>query len=195
MAFLFGTNAKTSKIKVAPPQIRVVKATAPKKPTPLPSRERLNSRPEPGPSRPSSSSSAKPKPKARIKERESDDNRLAAPGKRKAARQMSPAQLIFDSSSDDEDEDEEGSPKPDEFAEKRLKQRQDFERRLRSRQAFSEQDGGKFAMIHAADLEVPVLKKSLAASAVGAETVMVEFKYPSASQLERYVFGAVLVGF
>jgi len=171
---VFGVKFGNSKIKAAPPKIRIEKAAVVKKLEPLPSHGRVHSRPtsrEPAKRNGDERQMVKVKVEGRA--------RLETPDrKRKAVRQLSPGQL-FDSSSDEEEEKFED--KPTQFAEK--KQKPDLERRLRSRKAFSGEDGGRLTMKHAADV-IDLGKKS---SLSLAETVMVEFKYPSASQLERYV--------
>lgn len=187
MAFNFGNP--NSKIKIAAPQVRVVQVAAPKKPTPLPSRERLNALPaatkkdKDGASTPAkpkpAASSVKQKPKARTPPRSPD--RLSAPVKRKAVRQASPAnpQYRLESSSDEEEEDALSTPVV--VSEKRWKG--DVERKLRAPP--KEGDDGVFKMLHAADLEWPGRKSQVAQQN---EVVGVDFQYPSASQRERCVF-------
>jgi len=64
----------------------------------------------------------------------------------------------------------------------KLGQHVDNKRQVRQKQAYSEEDGGVFEMIHAADVS---------SSRSAQENVTVKLKYPSASQRERYnlVFG------
>lgn len=170
-------------LRAAPPKIRLEKAAALKKPEPLPSRERMKAPPilqTPSAKSSSGKAAANPKPKAQPRAREtSTPNKLAPPTKRKAERQMTPTQRIYYGNDDSGSEDDEdvGTPASD-FSVKRQKP-QDVNRKLRSRQAFSDENGGKFDMVHASDL--------LKESQMNEETVVVEFKYPSASQTERYV--------
>ena len=65
----------------------------------------------------------------------------------------------------------------------------DLKRRIRSRKAFSEDDGGIFPMVHAADfasLNKPT--KYRAAFPDDPQAIRIHLQYPSASQCERYVF-------
>ena len=63
----------------------------------------------------------------------------------------------------------------------------DLKRRLRSRRAFStDEDGGKFTMIHAADTTAVPRKTSKISESATIEDITVKLRYPSASQRERY---------
>ena len=65
----------------------------------------------------------------------------------------------------------------------------DSKRQIRSRKAFSEDDGGVFPMVHAA--EVASLSKPTkyrAAFPNDPQAIHIHLQYPSASQYERYVF-------
>jgi len=165
------------RIAARPPQIRVERTKAPKKPEPLPSKflARQNQRSRDPARVPPSKSKPSPATPDRLE-----------PRKRKAVRQKSPAQQRLESDSDDDDV---GSPASfDGFADKRQKVDGpvDLKRNLRSRKAFSEDNGGVFEMIHAADIASPTRKSKLV-TAVEEKNVTVELKYPSASQRERYV--------
>ncbi|TAQ85099.1 hypothetical protein B7494_g6578 [Chlorociboria aeruginascens] len=162
--------------KVAPPKIRVERIAGPKKPIPLPSK--LAQKPVSHPHEPvRSSSSSRPRPSS--PSRKSSDSGLKAL-KRKAVRQKSPAQRPMQSDSSDDDEG------PD-IPEKRQKAGRsvDLKRKLRSKEAFSEEDGGVFEMIHAADIAMDEKKSKIAIGTL-VNRVTVNLQYPSASQRERY---------
>ena len=78
-------------------------------------------------------------------------------------------------------------------ARKRARKMRDAEpdpnRQIRSRKAFSEEDGGVFPMIHAADVaSLSKHTKYKAAFPNDPEAIEVLLQYPSASQNERYLF-------
>lgn len=88
---------------------------------------------------------------------------------------------MYDTDSDSSDSDTDLTDLTDHKSFKRQKTNhpEDKNRQLRSRKAFSDEDGGSFEMIHAADL-------CTRSSKVSPDNVTVELKYPSASQLERF---------
>ena len=170
-------SGKALGIKPAAPKFTIEKVPVTKKPAPAPSK--LTSRPAtsssgsssakiPGPISSGSNSPATPKPGSNLN------------AKRKAAKQKSPApkvQFEADSSSSSDDN----------HSHKRQKMgvvKDDPKRRFRSSKGFSEEDGGVFEMVHAADIASGPKSKN---GAVRRPTVTVELKYPSASQRERFV--------
>ncbi|MCJ1288806.1 Nucleosomal histone H3-Lys79 methylase [Xylographa carneopallida] len=104
-------------------------------------------------------------------------------------KRRTPSQGLVNFSSDDSEaedgEEGEGSrkkPKAD------LDQHPDLKRQVRNQKAFSEEDGGIFDMVHAAD--IPSLDKTTKyiPSFEGLpEKIEVSLQYPSASQRERYL--------
>lgn len=65
----------------------------------------------------------------------------------------------------------------------------DPKRQIRSRKAFSEEDGGVFPMIHAADVaSLSKATKYKAAFPNDPQAIEIQLQYPSASQSERYAF-------
>lgn len=182
---LFKKSKKFS-IPPATPTIRLERVPETKKPAPIPSRVAStrsiqSQRSEASPSRASSST---PRSSPATPTSDGHGSSRLKPGKRKASRQKSPTQQVFDEDSEDDgtvEELEETS-----YKRQKTSRTTDFKRQLRSKQAFSEADGGVFEMTHAADIS-SVSKKSKLAVAVPAEIVTVELQYPSASQRERCV--------
>lgn len=179
---------KNTRIKPAAKIVRVEQAPAVKKPQPLPSvlamakRKHIaisntsSARSSPAVSNPRSSPATSP---------DLDPSSLQVPKrKRKHGRQPSPSDRPkFDDSEDDDDDASCDRPVP----KKQNIQGRDTKRQLRSRKAFSEEDGGKFDMIHAAEIAATLRKpKTIAGQPI--DDVIVELKYPSASQRERYTF-------
>jgi len=180
---------KNSRIQAAPKVVRVEKAPAPVPKKPHPSKiastarkqqiarsNASSTRSSPAISNPRSSPATSPS-----EDHEPSSRHLQVP-KRKPVRQTSPSERPkFDDSDDDEE--------PEQPAQKRQKLQGrvgDLKRQLRSRKAFSEDNGGKFAMIHAAEIAA-TLRKPKAIADASVEDVIVELKYPSASQRERYM--------
>jgi H3 lysine-79-specific histone-lysine N-methyltransferase len=183
---------KNSRIKPAPTKVRVEQAPAAKKPTPLPSKLAETSRKQQIARSAASSarsspaiSNARSSPATSPSEGYETSSRLKVP-KRKPARQASPADRPkFDS--DDDDEDSTSSEQPAQKRQKLQVRVVDPKRQIRSRKAFSETDGGKFEMIHAADIAADIAAKAKKSKAmVDMENDIVELQYPSASQRERY---------
>ncbi|RDW88510.1 hypothetical protein BP6252_00542 [Coleophoma cylindrospora] len=121
-----------------------------------------------------------------------DPTRLQVRTKRKALRQKSPSTQHF---SDDDDDDDDNDANGDEVSspaasEKRQRRENsgpvDLKRKLRSRKAFSEEEGTSFAMIHAADVISDERKAKLGGSKDLGDDIIVELKYPNASQRERF---------
>jgi H3 lysine-79-specific histone-lysine N-methyltransferase len=166
-----------SKIKPVKAVIRTVRVQEPKKPEPRPSAVRQQSRSQnirdtesPARASPSTARSSPSTPSLETV----DLSRLQAP--KSKSRRLSPAARIdWGSDGDDLDDSNTDFEEPSRKKQK-LDQVVDIKRRLRQKQAFSEQDGGVFDMIHAADIS---------SSASATEVVTVELKYPSASQKER----------
>lgn len=187
MTLFGGKSGVKSGVIAKPGTVRTERIQIAKKPAPLPSvhkakaQDRLvHARDSPARASPSSGT-ASPGPPSHSH----SNGRLNPPSKRKASRQKSPADrpLESDSSSDDSGNDQ---PTLDTDSYKRQKTDQpvDRNRRLRSRKAFSELDGGRFELIHAADV-LPDDKKGRAAAKEEGKKVSVLLKYPSASQPER----------
>ena len=64
----------------------------------------------------------------------------------------------------------------------------DLKRQIRSRKAFSDEDGGQFNMIHAANIaSLNMQGKYSPAFPNDAKALVVELQYPSASQREKYI--------
>lgn len=175
-------GSKKSKIQPVKAVIRTVKVAPPKKPTPRPSAVRLAERHRTS----SPAGRASPSSAARMSPAR-DESRLRAPSSsRSKVRKPSPGTEKIDWGDDSNDEDTVDSTTDfEEPSRKKVRLDRtvvDKNRRLRQKEAFSEVDGGRFDMIHAADIST---------SKTGEENVVVELKYPSASQKERYklVFG------
>jgi [histone H3]-lysine79 N-trimethyltransferase len=180
---------KNSRIQAAPKVVRVEKAPAPVPKQPLPSKiasaarkqqiarsNASSARSSPAISNPRSSPATSPS-----EDHEPSTRHLQVP-KRKPVRQTSPSERPkFDDSDDEELE------QPAQKIQKLQGRVGDLKRQLRSRKAFSEDNGGKFAMIHAAEIAA-TLRKPKAIADASIEDVLVELKYPSASQRERYLF-------
>ncbi|CAG8977702.1 hypothetical protein HYALB_00008729 [Hymenoscyphus albidus] len=191
---LFGN--KNCAIKPRPAITRIISQPVAKKPasTPLPSKTKSQNTVHRGRdstsiarSSPSGSSASAHRSRTSTPaggERQTDASKLHPRPKRPKLQRASPShQPIFDS-----DDDDEASSSDDAASHKRRKMGGvqtvvDSKRSLRSRKAFSNQDGGLFPMIHAADLVAP-LSRSNPNPSQGNFTV--KLKYPSASQRERY---------
>lgn len=174
--------------------VSTVRVQTEKKPAALPSVERAkqqtskrsqqsrdsSARPSP------SSATASPSTPATPSSDPLESSSHLRPPKRKASRQMSPSYQPIMSDSSDEGNDS-GHELLDHKSFKRQKtgREVDTNRKLRSDKSFSEEDGGRFQMIHAADL-VPENKKSIPSNS-SSKNVIVKLKYPSASHRERYV--------
>ncbi|KAK0124236.1 Nucleosomal histone H3-Lys79 methylase [Cadophora gregata] len=167
--------------------VSTVRIQTEKRPAPLPSVERARQHTSQRPS-PSRESSARPSPSSAAASPatpatpSSDPNESSSlrPPKRKAARQLSPNDMpiMYDTSDESSDSNIDLADHKS-FKRQKTNRPEDEKRQLRSRKAFSDEDGGTFDMIHAADL---CDKSSKASSG----NVTVELKYPSASQLERF---------
>ncbi|PVH89967.1 DOT1-domain-containing protein [Cadophora sp. DSE1049] len=167
--------------------VSTVRIQTEKRPTPLPSVERARQQTTQRPS-PSRESSARPSPSSAAASPatpatpSSDPNESSSlrPPKRKATRQLSPNDIpiMYDTSDDGSDSNIDLTDHKY-FKRQKTNDLEDGNRQLRSRKAFSDEDGGSFEMIHAADL---CARSSKASS----ENVTVKLKYPSASQLERF---------
>ncbi|TVY48601.1 Histone-lysine N-methyltransferase,H3 lysine-79 specific [Lachnellula occidentalis] len=181
---------KNSRIKAAPKVVRTEQAPVAKKPEPLPSKVAVSARREQQIARSNASSlrsspaiSNRSSPATSPSEDHEPSSRHLQVPKRKPTRQHSPSELPKFNESED---DEEGSTSFAQPVQKRQKQDNGGgKRQLRSRKAFSENDGGKFKMIHAAEI-VATLRKPKAVADTSIEDVIVELQYPSASQRERY---------
>jgi H3 lysine-79-specific histone-lysine N-methyltransferase len=183
---LFKKSKKFS-IPPATPTIRLERVPEVKKPAPIPSRVAStklmqSQRSEEG--SPSRASSSTPRSSPATPTSDSPSSSRLKPGKRKASRQKSPTQQVFDEDSEDDGTVEELEDTS--YKRQKTSRTIDFKRQLRSKQAFSEANGGVFEMIHAADIS-SLSKKSKLAIAVSADIVTVELQYPSASQRERCV--------
>ncbi|TVY24940.1 Histone-lysine N-methyltransferase,H3 lysine-79 specific [Lachnellula hyalina] len=182
---------KNSRIKAAPKVVRTEQAPVAKKPQPLPSKIAFSARRQQQIAR-SNASSLRSSPAisnrsspltSPSEDHELSSRHLQVP-KRKPIRQSSPSDRPkFDESDDDEDD----STSFEQPAQKRQKVQDKVgrKRQLRSWKAFSDGDGGKFKMIHAAEIVAP-LRKPKAVADTSIEDVIVELQYPSASQRERY---------
>jgi [histone H3]-lysine79 N-trimethyltransferase len=179
---------KKSKFSIpkATPTIRVERVADVQRPAPIPSRvaSARSTQAQRSEASPSRASSSTPRSSPATPTSDGHGSSRLKPGKRKALRQKSPTQQVFDEDSEDDGTTEEF----EEESYKRQKTRRtiDLKRRLRSKRAFSEADGGVFEIIHAADIS-SVSKKSKLATAVPADIITVELQYPSASQRERCV--------
>lgn len=185
-------KSKKFKIAAAPPTIRVERVPdAQKTPTSTfaSTKTKQVQRPEASSSW-KSSSTARSNPAVPIS-KDRGSSRLKA-GKRKASRQTSPAQPHFDPDTDDDGATEEREGKPIK-RQKKTDRPIDIKRQLRLKEAFSEADG-EFQMIHALDISSDK-KKSRLVSTLPADEVIVEFKYPSSSQLEKSVMAKSFVRF
>jgi H3 lysine-79-specific histone-lysine N-methyltransferase len=183
----FWGSKNKSGIKPAPPKIRVERIAVARKPAPLPSK--LASRSQevqrtlhsPARSSPSSSRDSPATPPSSRR----DSSRLQ-PRKRKAQKQKSPTQQRLIESDDEDDGATSSTSYEDPHKKQRVNRPVDSKRKIRSQVAFSEEHGGNFEMIHAAEV-TSAGKKSKVATNITAETVTVELVYPSASQRERSV--------
>ncbi|KAH7343010.1 histone-lysine N-methyltransferase, H3 lysine-79 specific [Rhexocercosporidium sp. MPI-PUGE-AT-0058] len=171
--------------------VSTVRVQTERRPAPLPSvgRARQQTSQRPQRSRDSSArpspSSATASPTPATPSSDLNESSHLRPPKRKATRQLSPnTQPIMSDTSDDSGNSDIEFGDHKSYKRLRLEHEVDGERRLRSKHAFSEEDGGKFPMIHAADL-VPEAGNSRSATA-SSENVIVKLKYPSASQRERF---------
>lgn len=119
------------------------------------------------------SQTAKPSPKSRAQN----------PRKRPAS---TPQPLESDSDDDVSDQDLGDGRKR---ARKMSEVEPDPKRQIRSRKAFSEENGGVFPMIHAADVaSLSKPTKYKAAFPNHPQAIEIQLQYPSASQRERYAF-------
>ncbi|TVY42427.1 Histone-lysine N-methyltransferase,H3 lysine-79 specific [Lachnellula subtilissima] len=182
---------KNSRIKAAPKVVRTEQAPVAKKPQPLPSKIAFSARRQQEIARSNASSlrsspaiSNRSSPLTSPSEDHEPSSRHLQVPKRKPMRQSSPSDRPKFDESDDDDDDSTSFEQP---AQKRQKVQDKGGRRrqLRSRKAFSDGDGGKFKMIHAAEIVAP-LRKPKAVADTSIEDVIVELQYPSASQRERY---------
>lgn len=186
-------GAKKSGIIPVKGKVTTVKVQGAKKPQPLASvgmakqqaaQKLQQSRDSPARASPSSATASPATPSD-----QHDSSHLRPPAtKRKASRQLSPAdqRLESDSSGDDN---EDGKAREDDFDTNTYKRQKtdqpvDHKRKLRSKEAFSELDGGKFEMIHAVDV-IPDDQNSRNHTVASSENIVVRLRYPSASQPER----------
>lgn len=117
--------------------------------------------------------SAKPSPKARAQ------NHRRRPA-------STPQRLESDSDDDVSDQDLGDARKR---ARRTSEVEPDSKRQIRSRKAFSEDDGGVFPMVHAADVaSLSKPTKYRAAFPNDPQVIRIHLQYPSASQCEGYVF-------
>ena len=164
---------KAAKGKNSHFQQEITRTPTPPK-TPIPLSQRLNSRTLI--SKASSKANGtrrKPSPKRR------DQN----PRKRAVS---TPQRLESDSEDD-------GTTPGVEGVRKRVRRDSDFEpdpsRQIRSRKAFSEEDGGTFPMVHAADIAtLSKAKEYIPAFPNELQSPEILLQYPSSSQHEKYVF-------
>jgi H3 lysine-79-specific histone-lysine N-methyltransferase len=188
----FGANKKSG-IKPAPPKIRVERVPSERKPT-IPSKlatekQSLVQRSKDSPAR-SPPSSARSSPTTPPNDRRESGSlipgRVVSGGrKRKPSRQKSPT--VYQHLESDSEDDGSATDFDDSYKRPKVDNRPvDLKRKLRSRKAFSDEDGGAFKMIHAADLKTEE-KKPKSAAEMTVENVTVELQYPSASQRERYI--------
>ena len=174
---MFNFGAKpNSKIAVVPPKVRLEKAVPAKKPKPLPSK--IAARPALRPHQPAQSSFSNIRADSATRDR-------LEPRKRKAVRQKSPAQQRIQSDSDDDDS--VGTPASFDEPSKRHKPSTDVDlkRELCYKHEVSEDDGGVFPMIHAADI-ASTTRKSKKVTTIEEKNVTVELQYPGGSRRERY---------
>ncbi len=187
-------GAKKSGIVPVKGKVTTVRVQGAKKPQPLASVEKAKQQaaqkiqqPRDSPVR-ASSPSATDSPATPSDQHDSSSLRPPIT-KRKASRQLSPADqpLESDSSSDDNGDGKARDYVFDTNTYKRQKTDQpvDQKRKLRSREAFSELDGGKFDMIHAVDV-IPDDQTTRHHKPASSEHVLVRLRYPSASQPERF---------
>lgn len=120
-----------------------------------------------------------------------DTTRLQVRTKRKAPRQKSPSTQQFSDDDDDDDNDTNGDGASSPAASEKRQRRDtigpvDLKRKLRSRRAFNEEEGTTFNMIHAADVISDERKARFGESRGANDDIIVELKYPNASQRERY---------
>ncbi|TVY84224.1 H3 lysine-79 specific histone-lysine N-methyltransferase [Lachnellula suecica] len=176
---------KNSRIKAAPKVVRVEAAPVAKKPQPLPSKKKEIIRSAASSTRSSPAISNSRSSPATSPDDEPSSRYLKVP-RRKQLRPPSPSNRPkFDDSDDDDDEDSHSFEQPAQKRQKLQGRVEDSKRQLRSRKAFSEEDGGKFDMIHAAEIAANSRKRKLITS-IPTEDIIVELKYPSASQRERF---------
>ncbi|CAL3969353.1 hypothetical protein PZA11_006080 [Diplocarpon coronariae] len=189
---MFGSsNTRFPKTKSVSSVVRVPNQPKPK---PLPSVEQQRARkqavhnnalPPKTSARPShSSATVSPAPSFS----DQHDSSHLQPAKRKPSQQITPEHTnqIFPSSDEDSESKTEEEECFDNNTYKRLKTDHlgDSQRRLRNEEAFSENDGGKFTMLHAEDI---VLDEEVSPNRVRAsERFVVRVRYPSASQPERF---------
>jgi hypothetical protein len=181
---LFGGK---SAIKRRPATVRVVSAPAPvtKAPAPLP-RNLVSSR-ELERRHTTSRSSPSGRSRTATPNLEPGDSRRLKPPKRTASSRKASPNLHERQTKFDEDT---SSSNDEETVSKRRRvevtsRSEDLNRQLRSRKAFSSEDGGKFAMIHAADTTAVPRKTSTIPASATIEEIIVKLRYPSASQRER----------
>lgn len=190
--FIIANMFKNPNIKVAAKKIHVEATPVAKKPTPLPPKQSVTKKPH---GVRSSASSARSSPalsnaKSSPATSPSDDHELPSSRylqvhKSKSTRPISPS---YKPKFDDSEDESEGTPIEEPVAKRRKVQGEvvDLKRRVRSKKAFSEDDGAKLDIIHAADLPAP--KKHKPTAHVSIEDIILELKYPSASLRERSVF-------
>lgn len=180
---MWGKNNKFG-IKPNPPKFRTEMIAVPKTPTPLNPKRAAKST-----SASTSTQALKPKSSKRNLPPTSSSPEASNPSgrvnnKRKATN--SPAPIWDDDSSDDQDDE------ANQIGRKSRRQKTDSSepgfardpgRQLRSEKAFTDQDGGIFKMIHAADIAGG--SKHISHD-LDEEKAVVQLKYPSASQHERY---------
>ena len=90
------------------------------------------------------------------------------------------------------DSDDDGADRDLESARKRVRRdskiEADINRQIRSKKAFSDEDGGNFLMVHAADIaSLSKPTKYIAAFPNDPQATEIYLQYPSASQREKYV--------
>lgn len=151
----------------------VIKTSSDPRRSPNPFAQRLQSRPltKMQPTKSSSTKATTPSPRPRAQH----------PRKRPAA---TPQLLESDSDDDVSDQDLSDSRKR---ARRTSDVEPDLNRQIRSRKAFSDEHGGEFAMVHAANIaSLSKPTKYKPAFPDHSETVEVQLQYPSASQREKY---------
>ena len=179
-------KSKKFKIAAAPPTIRVERVPDTQKaPASKPTSARTSQVQRSEASSAARSSSTARSNRATPPSKDRGSSRLKT-GKRKASRQTSPAQPHFEPDTDDDDDEREGTP----IKRQKTGRPIDVKRQLRLKEAFSEADG-EFKMIHAADISSEKKKSKISATSP-IDNVIVELKYPSSSQLERFVEGGSL---
>ncbi|KUJ22209.1 histone H3-K79 methyltransferase [Mollisia scopiformis] len=189
---LFGGKSNIKRVQAV---VRTVRVADPKGPEPRPSAVRQHSQTtqthrataSPAGESPSTPRSSPGTPSVDT----ADSSRLRAPKRR--ARRTSPAKQDRVNFGSDGDEDEEDTDDNHARKKQKLAGSIDSKRQLRQKQAFSEEDGGVFDMIHAANISF-VGKRNKNSEPV-TEHVTVKLQYPSSSQQESYnlVFGRDLI--